>query len=308
MPDFPIVDSHVHLWDPSHFRVEWLDKNERLNKRFALDEYRAHVERSEPLAGTAGGEHGEPGAGLQVEAMVYLEVDLARDYRLLEAEWVADQAQQDGRVKGIVASAPIEYGQQVRAFLVALVRVSPLVKGVRRLIQQEPDPNFCLQPRFLDGLRLLPEFGLSFDIGAMYVQMGAVVEMVRRCPEVQFILDHLGKPNVRGRQPEPWRSQISELASLPNVVCKISGITTEADTNWTIDDIAPYVEHCLTSFGEDRVVYGGDWPVVLNGASYKRWAETLDTITASWSPQAKRKLWNENAKRFYRLEDAAAAD
>ena len=153
MPDFPIVDSHVHLWDPSHFRVEWLDKNERLNKRFALDEYRAHVERSEPLAGTAGGEHGEPGAGLQVEAMVYLEVDLARDYRLLEAEWVADQAQQDGRVKGIVASAPIEYGQQVRAFLVALVRVSPLVKGVRRLIQQEPDPNFCLQPRFLDGLR-----------------------------------------------------------------------------------------------------------------------------------------------------------
>jgi L-fuconolactonase len=288
MPDFPIVDSHVHLWDPEHLRVEWLDNVPKLNKRFGLEEYREHT------------------AGIQVEAMVYLEVDLARDYRLLEAQWVADRAKEDDRIKGIVASAPVEFGKQLRAFLAALVAVSPRVKGVRRLIQAEPDPEFCLQPRFLDGLRLLPEFGLSFDIGCNFRQMASVVKMVRACPEVSFILDHLGKPDIKGNNPDPWRAQIEELAGMPNVVCKVSGVATEANwETWTSDDVAPFIEHVIRSFGEDRIVYGGDWPVVLNASAYRRWYETLDTVTASMSPEAKRKLWNTNAKRFYRLEEGA---
>ena len=139
MPNFPIVDSHVHLWDPTHFRMAWLDGNEKLGKPFGLKEYAEHT------------------AGIQVEAMVYLEVDLATDYRLLEAKWVANLSLKDDRLKGIVASAPIEYGKQVRAFLEALVATSPRVKGVRRLTQGEADPEFCLQSRFLDGIRLLPE-------------------------------------------------------------------------------------------------------------------------------------------------------
>lgn len=291
MPDFPIIDSHVHLWDPGRFRMEWLDGNERLNKSFGLPEYREHT------------------AGIQVEAIVYLEVDLAREYKLLEAKWVADRALEDDRLRGIVANAPIEYGAQARAFLEALVAISPRIKGVRRLLQSEPDPRFCLQPRFLDGLRLLPEFGLSFDICVYYPQLASAVEMVRRCPETSFILDHIAKPNIRGRQLDPWREQIEALAALPNVVCKISGVLTEADPErWTIEDVAPYVEHCLSAFGEDRVVYGGDWPVVLNASSYKRWVETLDALTTTMSPPAKRKLWAENARRFYRLGQNDAAD
>ena len=291
MPDFPIVDSHVHLWDPEHLRVEWLDNVPKLNKRFGLEEYREHTD------------------GIQVEAMVYLEVDLARDYRLLEAQWVANRAQEDDRIKGIVASAPIEFGKQLRAFLDALVAVSPRVKGVRRLIQAEPDPEFCLQPRFLDGLRLLPEYGLSFDIGCNFRQMASVVKMVRACPEVSFILDHLGKPDIKGNNPDPWRGQIEELAGQPNVVCKVSGVATEANwETWTVEDVAPFIEHVIRLFGEDRIVYGGDWPVVLNASSYRRWYETLDTLTASMSPEAKRKLWNTNAKRFYRLGEDEAAD
>lgn len=303
MPDFPIVDSHVHLWDPSRFRMAWLDKNARLNKHFGLEEYAAHAERDSTLEGVAGGEHGDRGAGLQVEAMVYLEVDMAPDYRLLEAEWVASLAREDDRLRGIVASAPVEFGAQLRAFLEALVAIGPRVKGVRRLTQGEPDPEFCLQPRFLEGVQLLSEFGLSFDIGCNFRQLGPSVEMVRRCPQTQFILDHIGKPNIRERAMDPWREQIEALAALPNVVCKVSGVTTETNEGWTVDDIAPYVEHVLKTFGEDRVVYGGDWPVVLNATSYRRWAETLDTLTASWSDAARRKLWNENATRFYRLND-----
>jgi len=291
MPDFPIVDAHVHLWDPSYFRMEWLDGNARLGKRFGLEEYAEHT------------------AGIEVEALVYLEVDLARDYRLLEAKWVADLAQQDDRIKGIVASAPVEYGNQVRAFLDALVSTSPRVKGVRRLTQGEADPEYCLQPRFLDGIRLLPEYGLSFDIGINFRQLGPSVEMVRRCPETQFILDHIGKPNIREQKMEPWKGQIEDLATLQNVVCKVSGVATETrGEEWEIEEVAPYIEHVLTCFGEDRVVYGGDWPVVLNGSSYKRWAETLEQITASRSDEFKRKLWNTNAKKFYRLEEDEAAD
>jgi L-fuconolactonase len=284
MPDFPIVDSHVHLWDPARFRMAWLDTNEKLNKRFVLREYDEHT------------------AGIDVEAMVYLEVDIAPEYKLLEAQWVAGLAQQDPRIRGIVASAPIEYGEQVRAFLEALVAVDPRIKGVRRLIQSEPDPEFCLQPRFIQGIQILPEFGLSFDICITYRQLASAIEMVRRCPNTSFILDHIAKPNIREHQLDPWRAQIEELASLPNVICKVSGVVTEADhQRWTIDDVAPYVEHVIKTFGEDRIVYGGDWPVVLNAASYKRWVETLETLTAHLTPAAKRKLWNGNAKRFYRL-------
>ncbi len=293
MPDLPIVDSHVHLWDPGHFRIAWLDGNPRLNQRFALPEYREHT------------------AGLEVAAMVYMEVDLAPEYKLLEAQWAIERAGEDPRLEGIVASAPVEYGDQVRAFLDALVALNPPgqtpIKGVRRLIQSEPDPAFCLQPRFVRGVQLLAEYGLSFDLCIYHPQMASAIELVRRCPETSFILDHVGKPGIKARLLDPWRAQIEELAALPNVICKVSGAVTEADhERWTVDDLRPYVEHVLDTFGEDRVAFGGDWPVVLNAAPYLRWVETLDALTAHLSPTARRKLWSENARRFYRLDAASS--
>ena len=288
MPDFPIVDCHVHLWDPSELRIEWLDHSQKLNKRFSLPEYR------------------EQTAGIEIEAMVYLEVDLAKEYKLLEPAWVIERAKEDPRIKGIVAHAPVEFGDQVRAFLEALVALNKghsLVKGIRRLVQTEPDPEFCLQPKFVRGVQLLAEYGLSCDIGIYHTQLAASVELVRRCPNTSFILDHIGKPPIREHRMDPWRAHIKALAALPNVICKVSGVATEANhDHWTIDEVRPYIEYVLETFGEDRVAYGGDWPVVLNASSYRRWYETLDTITAGLSPSAKRKLWNENAKRFYRLE------
>ena len=285
MPDSPIVDSHVHLWDPNHFRIPWLDGNERLDQRFSLEEYHEHT------------------AGIAVEAMVYLEVDLPGAYKLLEAQWVVERARQDPRLKGIVASAPVEFGAQARAFFEALVAIDrQRVKGVRRLLQSEPDPAFCLQSRFVEGVQLLAEYGLSFDVCIYHPQLASATELVRRCPDVSFILDHIGKPDIQGHRLDPWREQIAELATLPNVYCKVSGMVTEANhEHWTIDDLRPYVEHVLDVFGEDRVVYGGDWPVVLNASSYRRWVETLDALTAHLSPPARRKLWAENARRFYRL-------
>lgn len=285
MPDFPIVDSHVHLWDPEHFRMSWLDTLPLLNRRHDLATYREHT------------------AGVEIEAMVYLQVEVETPYALLEARWVADRAAEDPRIRAIVPWAPLEYGEQSRAFLDALVATSPLVKGVRRIIQFEPDLEFCLQPGFVRGVQLLAEYGLSFDICIDHRHLANTLELVRRCPDTPMVLDHIGKPNIKDGVLDPWRAQIDRLAAFPNVSCKLSGLVTEADhQNWTIDDLAPFAAHVLAAFGEDRVMYGGDWPVATQAASYPRWVATLDALTADLAPAARRKLWRENARRFYRLD------
>src|SRR5438067_2250326 len=254
-----------------------------LGQPYCLAEYRRHS------------------AGVEIEAMVYLQVEVAPAYGLLEAEWVVGRAGEDPRIKAIVAWAPCEYGQQSRAYLERLVAISPLIRGVRRLIQGEP-LGFARDPRFVRGVQILPEYGLSFDICVKHSQLPETIDLVRQCPNVSFILDHIGKPDIAAHQLDPWRAQIQQLAAFPNVTCKVSGMVTEADTErWTAEDLRPYVEHVLASFGEDRVAFGGDWPVAFQASPYHRWVETLDGLTASLSPAAKRKLWRETASRFYRI-------
>jgi L-fuconolactonase len=285
MPDFPIVDTHVHLWDPRRFRMSWLDGNAVLDQPYGVAEYRQHT------------------AGVAIDAMVYLQVEVEPPYALLEAEWAAARAQEEPRLQGLVLWAPLEYGEQARAFLEALIAVDPLrVKGIRRIIQFEPDLEFCLQPRFVRGVQLVAEYGLSFDLCIDHRHLPNTLKLVAQCPNTAFILDHLGKPDIRGGRLEPWRAQIRELASFPNVRCKVSGMVTEADhQRWTSTDLRPFLETVLESFGEDRVVFGGDWPVVLQAAPYPRWVATLDQLTAGLSPAARRKLWADNGRQFYRL-------
>jgi L-fuconolactonase len=284
MPAIPIIDSHVHLWDPNRFRMPWLDKLPAINKSMDLTDYAAATN------------------GIDVEGLVYLQVEVAPPYALLEARDLVELARRESIVKGVVPWAPLEYGDRVAYFLEELVALGEEIKGVRRIVQDEPDPDYCLQPDFIRGNELLPEFGLTSDICCNYRQLAQNVELVRRCPGTQFILDHIAKPNIRGGEFEPWASQMRELASLPNVVCKLSGVVTETEhASWTIEDIKPYVIHTLDVFGEDRVVFGGDWPVALLAAEYPRWVATVDELTVDLSEEAKRKLWSENAKRFYRL-------
>jgi L-fuconolactonase len=264
--------------------MPWLEGNATLNQRYALPEYHAHTE------------------GVEVEAMVYVQVDVAEPYSLLEAQWVAARAVEDPRIQGIVAFAPVDYGEQLRSYLDALVAVSPLVKGVRRILQSEPDASICLRDDFVRGVQLLAEYNLSFDICIIHHQLPSAIELVRRCPQTRFMLDHIAKPDIKGHVLEPWGAQIAELAALPNVMCKISGMVTEADyAHWNEADLAPYVLRVLEAFGEDRVAFGGDWPVALMASPYTRWVAALDSLTRDLSDDAKHKLWAENARQFYRL-------
>lgn len=284
MPDLPIVDSHLHLWDPTHFRMRWLDGNAVLDRPYTLADYRAAT------------------AGLDIAAMVYLQVDVDPAYALLEARWAAERAAEDPRIAAIVPFAPLEDGDRARSFLDALVATSPLVRGVRRLLQGESDPEFCLRPDFVRGVQLLADYGLSFDLCIRHGQFPGIVELVRRCPQVSFVLDHIGKPDIAAGLLDPWREHVAALAAHPNVMCKLSGLVTEADPqSWTADDLAPYVAHILAAFGPARVMFGGDWPVALLASPYRRWADTLDTLTAHLPPATRRNLWADNARRFYRL-------
>ncbi len=284
MPPCAIVDTHLHLWDPKHFRISWLDGNNTLEHTFLAKEFAHHS------------------AGIAVEACVYLEVAVEAPYSYLEATYINALAQHMPQLQGIVAAAPVEYGTQARAYYAALRAIGSRVKGVRRLFQGEADPNYAMLPNVIAGVQALAEYDLSFDICIFHPQLPAVVELVKQCPQVQFILDHIGKPDIKGGQREPWMRDMRALAAFPNVVCKFSGMTTEADhRHWTIDDLRPYSEHVFDVFGENRVLFGGDWPVSLQSTSYRAWIETVDTLTSSLSPVAQRKFWSENAKRVYRL-------
>ena len=286
MPICPIIDTHVHLWNPQKLRLPWLDGIPLLNQKLDLDAYR------------------EQTAGIEIEAMVYAEVDVAPHYSLLEVIGVEDRAQIEPRIKGIIGNAPVEDGAPVRTFLKAMQAAGPHVKGIRRLLQGEREPGWCLRPGFLAGMQILAEFGYSFDVCIRRDQFPDAIELVRRCPQNQFILDHLGNPNIRDGEMEPWASHIRELASFSNVAAKISGMANNAAHHtWTPADTQPYFDHMVDSFGEDRVMYGGDWSVVLMASSYKQWVESLDAMVAKrgMSESGQRKLWNENAKRVYRL-------
>lgn len=265
--------------------MPWLDNVGSLRKPFGLADFAAASD------------------GLDVEHFVFVQVDTTPAYGLLEARWAAEQAAHDARLAAVVAWAPVDDGDVIWTYLDELMGISPLIVGVRRLIQSEPDAGLVLRPEFLTGLRLLAEYGLSFDICIKHHQLATIVRMVEACPETRFVLDHLAKPDVRGHALDGWQADIERLASLPNVVCKVSGLVTEADSErWQPDDLAPYVAHVLACFGEDRVLFGGDWPVVTLASSYRRWVETLAALTCGLSATAHDKLWRSNARRVYRID------
>lgn len=282
MPDTAIIDTHLHIWDPRLIRYPWIEGNDLLDRPYLP------------------GDHAAACSGVDVEAMVFVQCDAEAAAYLDEVDWVVAQAKQEPRIKAIVAFAPLEKGRAVEAELAALKK-RPLVRGVRRLLQDE-DPAFCLRPDFIEGVRALADFGLSFDICIKHRHMANILRFVEALPEVPMILDHIGKPGIRDGLLQPWAAQMRELAQFPNVACKISGVATEARRDWTADELKPFIEVAFSEFGFERTMYGGDWPVMLLAIEPMRWIETLDDLLLHASPQQRRSFWRDNAMRTYRLD------
>jgi len=287
MPDFPIIDSHVHLCEPSKFGYGWTRNAPSLNRRVPPENF---IQAAWPV---------------QIDQFVFVEVDVDSPQHVKEAEWVQSLSTKDKRLTGMVAALPLEKGRTIEEDLVRL-RQNPILKGIRRLIQNQPDPDFCVRPQFLEGLRLLAHYDLPFDICIFHYQMPNVIKMVRSAPEVRFVLDHIGKPGIKAGIFDPWRAQLRELALMPNVHCKISGVATEADhKTWTREQLKPYIAHAIETFGFDRIMYGGDWHVLELAGSYPEWVDIVDWVTEGVTPEEKQKLFRSNAIKFYRLDGRA---
>ncbi len=274
-----LIDTHLHLWDPLAVAIPWVKGSTLLDRRFAAAEF--------TLAS----------AGCQVERAVFVQCDVAD--AAAEVAWVAEQAKVDPRIAAIVAQAPLEQGAMVRARLEELVK-QPLVRGIRRLIQGE-QAGFCARPAFIAGVQALAEFDLSFDLCLRRDQLAEAIALVRTCPRVRFMLDHLGNPPIRQKTMDGWGAPLAELAKLPNVSCKLSGIVTVAGEPWTLDDLVPYVDHALSCFGPRRVVWGSDWPVVLRASDYRHWVDTTRTLIGRLPAENRQLILHDNAISFYRL-------
>lgn len=277
-----IVDTHQHLWDLDLFSYSWLQGVPVLSHSFRMSDYLDAIQ------------------GLNVVKSVHVEADVDEPCMLAETQHLFKLCDQPGHpLAGIVACGRPEN----RDFRTRLDKIAanPRLKGLRRVLHTQPD-HLGRDATFITNVGALAAYGLSFDICVLARQLPVAIHLVSRCPEVTFILDHCGVPQVKDKILDPWRSHIAELAALPNVVCKISGLVAYADpAAWTSGDLRPYIDHVIACFGWDRVLFGSDWPVCTLSASFAQWVSALSTITESSGEANRQKLFHDNAVRVYHL-------
>lgn len=284
MPEFPIIDAHLHLWDPRQIQIGWQAENDFLRRPFLTDQYASETD------------------DLDVEAMVFVECFVDRGDYLNEVRFVEQCAKAEPRIKSIVAQASIDDGEDVRPFLRHLKEHHQRVVGIRRMIEFQPDPDFCLRPNFLRGLNMLAEFDLSFEINIHHSQFDKVLEMVPQVDGVTMILDHCAKPGIKSGEIARWSDHMHRLAQHKDVFCKLSDLPVEADwTTWREEEILPYIDVAVEAFGFERLIFAGDWPVCLQATSPKEWVALLDKHFAGVDPVSLRKFYAENARRVYKI-------
>lgn len=279
----PITDAHAHFWDPALLDYGWL-RNSPIGGPKLPTDYRKATD------------------GFKVEKLVFVQAECRRNQARDEVVWVEKLAQNEPRIAAIVGFAPVD---DEKALALALEDFShrPLVKGVRHLLQAEQDVDFCLRPEFVAGVKRLAKSKLVFEVGARAEQLPAVAKLVEQCPEGSFVLDHLGNPNIKEGGFKPWDQHIRRLAAFPNIWCKVSGATTKADWKaWKPDQLKPFLDHALSSFGFNRVMFGSDWPVCTLACSFRRWLEGLGEITRGCTPEERERLFRQNALTFFRIE------
>jgi predicted TIM-barrel fold metal-dependent hydrolase len=276
-----IIDTHQHLWDLDLFTYSWLDGVPSLRKSFRMEDY---LQASE---------------GLGIEKSVHLEADVDEACMLDETRRILTLAEQDNPLEGVVACGRPE--KPHFADYLDQIAGHPKLKGVRRVLHTQPD-DVGQSSLFAENVRLLERYGLSFDICVLARQLPIAIRLIGNCPNVSFVLDHCGVPQVKERVIDPWRQHIRELSKFPNLVCKVSGLVAYADPEkWTPEDLRPYIDHVIECFGWDRVMFGSDWPVCTLSAPLKKWVETLTRLTRDAGEEKQRKLFYENAAGVYRL-------
>ena len=273
------IDAHQHFWSYSAAEYPWIGKG---MERLAHDHLPADLA---PLAAAEG-----IGGSVAVQARQSLE----------ESRWLLELSDANPLIRGVVGwvdlrSTHVE--DQLRE-----VAEHPKFVGVRHVVQDEPDPRFLLGESFLHGIGKLATFGLTYDLLLYPQQLPAAAEFVGRFPEQPFVLDHLAKPRIKAGELDPWRQDLKALAAHGHVLCKLSGMVTEADwQGWKRADFTPYLEVALETFGPKRLMIGSDWPVCTLAAGYPDTIGIVRDFLAPLAAAEREAIEGGNAARFYSL-------
>jgi len=280
----PIIDTHQHLWDFNLFHPPWLKGEPTIDKSTTMTDY---------LKATA---------GLNVQKTIYMEVDVDPKEQMKEAKWVesVSASHKTPMAAAVVSCRPGLPGFEAYA---RKVHKMPHIRGFRQVLQVPETPKgYCTRSVFVRDVQLMGQLGMSWDICMRPTELSDAVQLVDACPEVRFILDHCGNGSARNPDQEQWKTDISALATRPNVVCKISGIVKTVKPGWDpAKELEPVVMHCIEQFGIGRVMFGGDWPVCNLGSSFAGWVSCLKTIVSGSSAADQRKLFHDNAAHYYRV-------
>ncbi|MBZ9881716.1 amidohydrolase [Mesorhizobium sp. CA10] len=277
-----IIDTHLHLIDQGALRYPWLAGVPALNRDFSYAEYAADARRS------------------GIEAVLHMEVDVdPADIAAETAHVKAIAGQAGSLLRGAIASCrPEEAGFE--AYL-ETVKAEPFVKGFRRVLHVVPD-DVSEGALFRQNVKRLAGTGLTFDLVVLPHQIPKAMALADLAPDVQFVLDHCGVPDIKGNAEHPWREHMEAIAKRPNVTAKISGVVAYADpATWTVETLRPYVEHTIRCFGWDRVIWGSDWPVCTLGGGLTTWIAATHALLAGASDSERTRLLSGNARRLWRI-------
>jgi predicted TIM-barrel fold metal-dependent hydrolase len=285
----PICDTHLHLWDLTKFKLPWLvgEGVQSINKSYLMSDYRKATKRS------------------NVTRAVYMEVNVHPDHQVKEAEYVLALCKDESNP---MQGATIGGSPQNEAFAKYIEKFADEahIKGVRTVLNDDDRPKgMCLEPTFVKNIQLLGEMGRRWDLCMRPDELLDGAKLVDKCPKTKFVVDHCGNLSVQNKDAKlraSWEKGIKELAQRPNVICKISGIIASADKdNWTYKDLEPNINFCMDTFGEDRIIFAGDWPVCTLTAPFGGWVRALKKIVKKRSQTFKQKLFHDNAVKFYEL-------
>jgi L-fuconolactonase len=278
------IDSHHHLWDLSIRPQDWMvgDGMDPVKRNFDADDLRNAI----------------AGSGIEKTILVHATTTNAETYELLAL------AEVDPTIVGVVGWLQVESPNAIadcEKYLEATG--ASYLKGIRDVAQDLPDSNYLAKPQSITTVQQLGKMGLTYDILTKTPELKAAIDLVKACPEVQFVLDHISKPYIAKEEIEPWKTLISELASFENVSCKVSGMVTEAKWNtWNFEDFAPYVDHIIDSFTPQRLMFGSDWPVALLAAdSYSEVVQLAEKLTEKFTETENELFWSKNAISAYKI-------
>lgn len=280
-----IIDAHHHLWRYNASDYAWISPDMASLQRNFLP-----ADLEQEMSSCVFEDQSRITGSVVVQARQSIQ----------ETQWLLDLADATPSILGVVGWLPL-LSPSLPDLLKAFVSHTRL-KGVRHVVQDEPDDNFLLREDFNRGIDHLLDTGLVYDILIHQHQLPQAARFVRRHPQQAFVLDHLAKPLIRAGSLQPWQDNLERLAQNPNVSCKLSGLVTEADwSNWTPEQLEPCLDAAFRFFGPDRLLAGSDWPVCLLAAGYRQWWTLLAEWTGKLPHSDRRRILSSNARRIYRL-------